>query len=77
MLFLASSHEKPIAIGRALAISGRALLRVALRRGTRILDLRPKPDWKVLAALRKEFGAPIMNVHQSEESWLVFYRLDW
>jgi hypothetical protein len=39
---------------------GRALLRVELRRGTRILDLRPKPDGKVLDALRKEFGAPML-----------------
>jgi hypothetical protein len=39
---------------------GRALLRVELRRGTRILDLSPKPDEKVLNTLRKEFGARLL-----------------
>jgi hypothetical protein len=39
---------------------GRALLRVALRRGTRILDMRPKPDGKILDALSREFGAPML-----------------
>jgi hypothetical protein len=40
---------------------GKTLLRVSLKAGTRVLDLWPEPDQRVVNYLRREFGSEILR----------------